>query len=324
VEPAPTPKPPQNFQFRAGLLLGLTLVVAIGFVAYVLYARGFFEAKQPLTLVTDNAEGVSIGDDLSFAGFPVGRVRRIALGDDGRARIELDIALDGARWLRTTSIFTLERGLFGSPRLRVYSANLKDPPLPAGSVRQVLRGDTSEEIPKMVATLRSALENIEQLTASGGSLQASLANLRTLTDKLAERQGMLGAVLGSEDDARKVVEAIDRANALLASLGGVSRKLDGMLGKADNRVFGEGGVMDGAQQAVGQANAALGEVRDNLKRVEKILADAEAVSGNAKAATADLGALRAEVDASLRKVSGLIDEINRKWPFQRDSEIRLP
>jgi phospholipid/cholesterol/gamma-HCH transport system substrate-binding protein len=48
------------------------------------------------------------------------------------------------------------------------------------------------------------------------------------------------------------------------------------------------------------------------------------VSGNAKAATADLASLRAEVDASLRKVSSLIDEINRKWPFQRDSEIRLP
>jgi len=48
------------------------------------------------------------------------------------------------------------------------------------------------------------------------------------------------------------------------------------------------------------------------------------VSGNAKAATQDLGALRAEVDASLRKVNGLIEEINRKWPFRRDSEIRLP
>lgn len=318
------PKAPQNFQFRAGLLLGLTLMVAIGFVLYVLYARGLFEAKQALTLVTDNAEGVSIGDDLSFAGFPVGRVRRISLGEDGRARIDLDVPLDSARWLRATSVFTLEKGLFGAPRLRVYSANLKDPPLPPGSVRQVLRGDTSEEIPKMVATLRSALENIEQLTASGGSLQASLANLRTVTDRLAEKQGMLGTLLGNEDDAKKVVEAIDRANALLATLGGVSRKLDGLVGKADQRVFGEGGVVDGAQQAVGQANAALGEVRDNLKRVEKILADAEAVAGNAKAATTDLGALRTEVDASLRKVSSLIDEINRKWPFQRDSEIRLP
>ena len=62
----------------------------------------------------------------------------------------------------------------------------------------------------------------------------------------------------------------------------------------------------------------------SLKRADRILADAEATSGNAKAATADLGALRAEVDASVRKISSLIDEINRKWPFERKTEIRLP
>ena len=149
------------------------------------------------------------------------------------------------------------------------------------------------------------------------------AELRALTERMAGKQGALDALLG-EDDAKKATQAIDRANALLASLGNASQRLDAMIAKADARVLGQGGLIDGAQQAVGQMNAALGEVRDNLKRVEKILSDAEAVSGNAKAATADLAALRAEVDASLRKVSSLIDEINRKWPFQRDSEIRLP
>jgi phospholipid/cholesterol/gamma-HCH transport system substrate-binding protein len=55
-----------------------------------------------------------------------------------------------------------------------------------------------------------------------------------------------------------------------------------------------------------------------------VLADAQQVGTNAKAATADLATLRAEVDASLRKVSGLIDEINRRWPFERSTEIKLP
>jgi len=68
----------------------------------------------------------------------------------------------------------------------------------------------------------------------------------------------------------------------------------------------------------------LVDVRDSLKRADGILSDAEKISGNAKAATADLGALRAEVDASVRKISALIDEINRKWPFERKTEIRLP
>src|SRR3989442_14479603 len=80
----------KNLQFRVGLQLGLTLMVAVGFVVYVLYARGVFEARQRLTLVADNAEGVSIGMDLTFSGFPIGRVNRMALAGDGRARIDID------------------------------------------------------------------------------------------------------------------------------------------------------------------------------------------------------------------------------------------
>src|SRR5882672_9733438 len=169
---------PKNLQFRVGLLLGLTLMMAVGFVVYVLYARGVFEARQRLTLVADNAEGVSIGMDLTFSGFPIGRVNRMALNEDGRARIEIDVPRKDARWLRTSSVFTIERGVVGSARIRAYTGNLEDPPLPDGAVRPVLRGDATEEIPRMVATLRTMLENVEQMTAAGGSLQASLAPCR--------------------------------------------------------------------------------------------------------------------------------------------------
>jgi phospholipid/cholesterol/gamma-HCH transport system substrate-binding protein len=308
---------PKNLQFRVGLLLGLAIMVAAGFILYALYARGTFEATQRLTLVADNAEGVSLGMDLSFSGFPIGRVERISLGDDGRARIEIEVPRKDARWLRATSIFTLERGIVGGARIRAFSGNLQDPPLPDGAVRQVLRGDTQEEIPRMVATLRSTLENIEQLTGPGGSLQQSLGNLRAVTERVGGRHGALGAALGNDEDAKKVIAAIERANALLASMQGV-------VARTDQRVLGPGGVIEGTQRAVDQANTILNELRESLKRVDKILVDAQSVSGNAKAATQDLAALRAEVDASLRKVTGLIDEINRKWPFQRDSEIRLP
>jgi phospholipid/cholesterol/gamma-HCH transport system substrate-binding protein len=308
---------PKNLQFRVGLLLGLTFMVAAGFILYALYARGVFEATQRLTLVSDNAEGVSLGMDLSFSGFPIGRVDRISLAEDGRARIEVEVPRRDAKWLRTTTIFTLERGIVGGARIRAFTGNLQDPPLPDGAERLVLRGDTQEEIPRMVATLRSTLENIEQLTGPGGSLQASLANLRAATERVSGRHGALGAVLGNDEDAKKVVAAIERANALLASMSGI-------VAKTDQRVLGPGGVVEGTQRAVDQANSILGDLRESLKRVDKILADAQSVTGSAKAATQDLGALRAEVDASLRKVTGLIDEINRKWPFQRDSEIRLP
>jgi len=321
---AGSPLLPKSLGIKVGMLLAVAGMVAVCLVGYVLYARGVFDDFQRVTLVADNAEGVSAGMDLTFAGFPIGRVRRLSLSDDGKARIHIRVPVSEARWLRTSTIFTLEVPLVGGAKIRAYTANLQDPPLPDRAERVVLRGDANAEIPLMVATLRSVLENVDRITDSGSSLQDSLKNVRTVTERMAGKQGVLGAALGSEDNAKKLLQTIDRANALLASLGGVSLKLDSVLSKTDQRLYGTGGIADETQKAVAQANAILAEVRGSLKRVDGILADAQAVAGNAKAATTDLAALRAEVETSLRKVAALIDEINRKWPFERDTKIKLP
>jgi phospholipid/cholesterol/gamma-HCH transport system substrate-binding protein len=315
---------PRSIGIKVGMLLAFTIMLVGGFVAYVLYARGVFEDTQRVRLIADNAEGISVGTDLTFSGFPIGRVRRITLREDGKVRISVRVPVSEAKWLRTSSIFVIDVPLVGAAKLRVFSGNLADPPLEDRAERPVLRGDTAEEIPRMVASLRGVLANLEQMTGPAGSIQASLGNLKTVTERLAGKGGVLSAALGGDEEAKKVLAAIDRANTLLGQLGGVAQRLDGVLAKTDQRVFGDGGVMDGTQRAVGQANAILGDVRESLKKVDQVLADAQQVSANAKAGTKDLAALRAEVDASLRKVSSLIEEINRKWPFKRESEIKLP
>jgi hypothetical protein len=88
-----------------GLLL-LLVALVLGSAAYVMYARGVFEASQRLVLLADDAEGVTVGMDISFAGFPVGRVQRIELGPDGLARLLIDVPRKDAKWLRTSSVFT--------------------------------------------------------------------------------------------------------------------------------------------------------------------------------------------------------------------------
>lgn len=299
-----------NVEFKAAVLLVLMAVLVCGFLLYVMYARGVFQSTQRLVLLSDDSEGVLVGMDLTFSGFPIGRVRRIELAADGKARMVLDVPREDAHWLRTSSIFTLERGLVGDTRLRAFSGVLTDPPLPPDSERTVLRGDTAAEIPRLVATARSLLQNLESMTATDSSLNASLANVQSATANLSGRYGLLGGALGSEDNAKKVLAVLDRVNALLA--------------KTDQRVFSQRGVMDETQAAVQQLNAVLGDARNSLKKVDAVLAEAQAVGANARTATTDLGALRAEVDASLRKVTSLVDEINRKWPFARDTELKLP
>lgn len=321
----------RHLGLKVGVLLAVTLLLVTAFAGYVLYARGVFEPTQHLTLVADNAEGVTVGMDLTFSGFPVGRVRRITLGDDGRARMVLDVPRREARWLRASSVFTLERSLVGGARLRAFSGNLEDAPLPDDAVREVLRGDVTEEIPRMVATMRSTLENIEHLTGSGSPLAASFENLRVFTARLRGPRGAMEALLGNPEDAKKLVDALERTNALLADLRRATRRADGLLEKSDAHLFGADGIAGDAQRAVAQAAGLLADARERLKAVDAILAnatvlsgDARAIGGNLRAATADLQALRAEVDANVRKLGHLVDEINRKWPFERKLDVQLP
>ena len=321
----------RHLGFKIGLLVTLTAAIVIAFVVYVLYARGVFEPTQRLRLVADNATGVAVGMDLTFAGFPIGRVRRISLGEDGRARLDVELAKRDARWLRASSVFTIERSLVGATRLRAFTGNLDDVPLVDGAERGVLIGDVTEQIPLMVATLRSALENVEQVTGVGSGLRTSVANLQVFTARLTGEYGALEGVLGDVEHAKKLISALERTNTLLADLSRVARASERLVTKAERRVLDKDGLVDETRKAAVEAQALLGDARDRLKRVDAILvnlevvsADARVISGEAKTASIDLATLRAEVDDSVRKLGHLIDELNRKWPFARETDVKLP
>ena len=101
-------------------------------------ARSF--ESQRLVLIAEDSEGVTVGMDLTFAGFPIGRVRRIELAEDGVTRIIIDVPRKDARWLRVSSVFTLTRGLLGNTALKAFSGILSDPPLPDGAERKGVDG----------------------------------------------------------------------------------------------------------------------------------------------------------------------------------------
>lgn len=308
---------PAHLELKASILLFALLLMVVGTAVYLSYARGAFESTQRLVLIADDAEGVSVGMNMTFAGFAIGRVRRVELAAEGNARILVDVPLKDAHWLRTSSVFTLVRGVVGSTNIRAYSGILTDPPLPDGAVRNVLGGDSSAEIPRLMSETRQLLQNLNAMTADGSAINDSLANVKTFTEKLNGRSGAIGALLGGDAEAAKLRTTLDRTNTLLA-------RLDGLAAKADTQVFGTDGVMRDVRGSVQQLNAMLGEARTSLKRVDAVLEEAKAVGANARVATTDLGVLRAEVEASLRHIDYLINEVNRKWPFSRDVEVKLP
>ncbi|QNN55953.1 MCE family protein [Diaphorobacter ruginosibacter] len=313
-------RPVAHLERKAVAMLLFTAALIVGAVVYLMYARGVFEPTQRLILTADDSQGVSVGMDMTFQGFPIGRVRRIELADNAEVHILIDVPKKDAHWLRATSVFTLVSGIVGGTSIKAYSGILTDPQLEDGAMRPVLRGDATAEIPQLMSSARELLDNLNAMTSQGSALGGVVENVRTLTDSLNGPGGAIKVLTGNEADAKKLAAALDRVNQLLV-------RLDGMVGKADRQVFGAGkdaGLVADVRGAVVQLNGLLADTRQSLTKIDAVLVEAQAVGANAREATTDLGALRGEVEANLRKVESLLADINRKWPFAKDSELKLP
>ncbi|MEJ8839057.1 MlaD family protein [Ramlibacter sp. AN1133] len=323
-EPASRNVPVKHLELKAILLLAFT-VGLIGVAAlFLMRSRGYFEPKQELFLIADNAEGVIAGMDLTFSGFAIGTVKKVSLNEKGQVRIEVDVIRKDAKWLRTSSVFTLIKNIFGPAQLRAYSGVLTDPPLPDGAERPVLRGDFNEEVGRVIGATKDVLDNLNQITSENSELNRSMANLQAFTQKLQGKRGALHAIFGNEEDAKKLVAAVDRANAAMAEIQRLAQRGETFVQNADTRVFGPRGIADDAQASMRQLQALLTDARGSLQRVDGVLKEAQGVASNVREATADLGPLRAEVEANLRKIEDMINDLQRKWPFAKDRKIELP
>jgi phospholipid/cholesterol/gamma-HCH transport system substrate-binding protein len=313
-----------HVEVKAALLLLLMLALLLASGAYLLYARGVFEPTQRLVLLADDSEGVTVGMDITFSGFPIGRVRRIELGPDGQARMLIDVAQKDAHWLRESSVFTMERSLVGATRIRAYTGLLDAPRLPDGAERQVLKGDAMAEIPRLVSSVRDLLDHLNRMTHEQSPLNASLREVQRATEALNGPDGALGLLVGNPTDRQRLLRTFDDAQGVLQRLDAVALRTESLLGQADQRVFGEAGLMRDAQATVQEVQGLLADARRSLQGVDAVLREAQGIAQNTRAATVDLDVLRTEVEASLRRVEGLVNDIQRRWPFARDAEVKLP
>lgn len=310
-------RPVAHLERKAAALLLLTAALIVGAAVYLLYARGAFETTQTLVLTSDDSEGVVVGMDMTFSGFPIGRVSRLELAPDGNVRIVVAVPSKDAHWLRESSVFTLVKGIVGGTTIKAYSGMLQDPPLRDGAERPVLRGDATAEIPQIVAMAKDLLNNLSLMTAQDSALGKSMEQIRQLGEKLNGQNGAMEVLLGTPENARKTVEMLDRTNQLLA-------RVDQVVRRADQQVFDAGGVMPQVRTTVATLNQLLEDTRVSLKKLDAVLVNAESISANVNEASSDIGQLRNEVDSNLRKIEDMLTDLQRKWPFAKDAEVKLP
>ena len=313
-----------KMHFKVGLFAVASLLLAGIFIVYLLHARGFFEKTFHLQLAAASADGVAPGVPVVFSGIEIGRVTTLGLNDSGGIIIRIEFLERNAKWLKENSTFTLDKPFVGGAKIRVDSPDLDAPALPDNSTMLLLSSDISKEIPVLVERVKAILDNVEHLTRKDSEINATLANLKTVTGRMTGEYGMLESILGSPEKARAVTYSLDKTRALITKLDGLALKMDGMAAKADTWLFAQDGVAEQTRESLAQVRLMLNDAQSSLKKADALMANAVEISADVKEGTQDIAALRAEIDEAVRKANGLVNEINRMWPFARDPEVKLP
>jgi len=312
-----------SIQFKTGLFLVIFSILSAAALLYLLYARGTFESESHFTLISADATGIAAGTPIVYRGIAVGTVTTVSLSDRGLALVSITLPEHEHRWLRTTSEFTLDKPLVGATVIRLDTSSLDDPQLANGASVPLMLNPPLD-VPALVAKVNGILDqlagvskNVAYITRKNGEIDTALVNVKTITTQMSGKYGVAQGLLGNEQHAQVLMDALNNTRKLTANLDALSQRMD-------HWAFSQGGVADKADQSLAQIKAMLDDLHKSVIKLDAILVNVNGVTANLKSGTDDLGQLRGQVDEAVSKANQLITKINRILPSSKPGEVQLP
>lgn len=221
--------------------------------------------------------GLRTGDDVRAAGVRVGRVEKIELVDDTRARVTFVVG-DAQPLTDTTGMVVRYQNLLGQRYLALQPGRTKGAPLAAGSIVPSSRTSPGFDLTALLngfeplfATLKPDQVNqlstslVKVLQGEGGTVESLMAETAELTTNLAGKDKVIGEVL---DHLTPVLTTLaDHEDDFTASVTELRALMKGL---ADERTT-IGGSIDGVSE-LSKATADLVEqTRPDVARTVKAL-----------------------------------------------------
>lgn len=184
------------------VFLGIAILVA-GVLTLGGQQKKFVKAIQ-LKAVFDDIGGLQTGNNIWFSGVKIGTVRKINFYGDSQVEIEMNVEEKVGEFIRKDSKVKIgSDGLIGNKIIVIFGGTTLAPPVEDGDrLESVMPLDTDQ----MMETLQMNNENLVGITG----------NLKDLTSKLAQGEGMVGAALRDSlvaENFRAIVNNLNEASA---------------------------------------------------------------------------------------------------------------
>jgi len=287
----------KHVELKVGVFVVVTTLIILSAILYLAYSKGFFSTEHTFTIFSKSGEELTEGMPIYFSGFNIGRIKKLELSDRGLVLVKISIPTQHVKWIRSSSIFSINKPLFGSSKLIVTTPNLNSPLLSPQDIPEIVRIDNIDETIKKV---QPTLEKVDKV----------VSNIERITGNLAKRDSIIEMVVGDPDSARSIRESTVKTRDILT-------KVDNILLKTDEQVYGNDGVLLLVRKILKDLILKLEKMNTTLDNINKI-------SSDTADSTQDLKLLRKEIDAAVTAIGDLVNEIDKKIPFKKEPQIKLP
>jgi phospholipid/cholesterol/gamma-HCH transport system substrate-binding protein len=297
------------------VLIGIIIFV-MGILTLGGQQKKFVKSIQ-LTAVFDDVAGLQAGNNVWFSGVKIGTVRRINFYGDSQVEIIMNVEQKVQEYIRKDSKATIgSDGLIGNKIIVIYGGTTQAPPVENGDR---LMAEMPLDTDKMMETLQENNKNLVTITE----------NLKVLTSKIAQGQGIVGAVMTDStiaDNFRNILTNLDRAtvnsNRLIGELNKFSQSLNEE-GNVIHDLINDKEMYENLQSSIEglQATAANAKtLTDNLNEVTNKLKDDNNAMGmvlNDEEFASKLKNTMIYTDSSMMNLNRGLEALEYTWPFRR-------
>lgn len=261
--------------YAAVCLLALALVIAV-------FAQLRFQPEMTYNAVFTNVSGLRNGDFVRIAGVEVGKVKHAVIQEDSTVRVEFSadpamVLTEGTRAavryddLIGGRFLALEDGVGSVKRLRegdTIPSSRTEPALDldalVGGFRPLFRALDPEQVNTLSGQLIAAFQG------QGATIGSFLAQTASLTNTLADRDQLIGEVIGN-------------LNTVLGAFGGQSKQFAKAVDSLSELVAGLEGRKHDISNAVAYGNAAAESIADLLAQgrqpLKKVVTEVDRTAG---------------------------------------------
>lgn len=306
---------------KKSVIVGIFVLVGIIiFITGVLTLGGQqkkFVKSIRLNAVFDDVAGLQTGNNVWFSGVKIGTVRNINFYGDSQVEIVMAVESKVKDYIRKDSKATISSdGLIGNKIIVIYGGTTQAPPVEDGDR---LMAEMPLDTDKMMETLQENNKNLVTITE----------NLKLLTGKIAQGDGIVGAVMTDSvlaDNFKSILSNLDRAsvnsNRMLVELNKFAATLneEGTLIydlTHDKELYKSlQGSIESLQATADNANV----LTNNLNEVTGKLSDRDNTMGmilNDEEFASRLKNTLIYADSSTMNLNRGLEALEYTWPFRR-------